>query len=155
MGDNSPPATLPHCWEFPTAPLIRVRAAISLSRVRRSVAFFRTWPSGVGCARQPGCTLVWLLQLSRGPSFLRRCGLCHHLFASRRAHLTSGFRCGLRLVIALLTAAIIWNLGTWWFGLPVSSSHTLIGSIDGVGVANALMRGLDGTSAPRATRSTD
>ena len=58
-------------------------------------------------------------------------------------------------MIALLTAAIIWNLGTWGFGLPVSSSHTLIGSIDGVGVANALMRGLDGTSAPRATRSTD
>src|SRR5438552_17613899 len=42
--------------------------------------------------------------------------------------------------------AIIWNLGTWWLGLPASSSHTLIGSIIGVGVANALMRGRDGTS---------
>src|SRR5438552_16702705 len=42
--------------------------------------------------------------------------------------------------------AIIWNLGTWWLGLPASSSHTLIGSIIGVGIANALMRGQDGTS---------
>ena len=50
------------------------------------------------------------------------------------------------MVFALLIAAIIWNLGTWWFGLPASSSHTLIGSIVGVGVANALMRGQDGTA---------
>ena len=50
------------------------------------------------------------------------------------------------MVFALLIAAIIWNLGTWWLGLPASSSHTLIGSIVGVGVANALMRGQDGTS---------
>jgi len=40
----------------------------------------------------------------------------------------------------------MWNLGTWYFGLPASSSHTLIGSIIGVGIANALMRGRDGTS---------
>src|ERR1700730_13597721 len=45
------------------------------------------------------------------------------------------------VVFAMLIAAIIWNLGTWWLGLPASSSHTLIGSIIGVGVANALMRG--------------
>ena len=50
------------------------------------------------------------------------------------------------MVFALLIAAIIWNLGTWYLGLPASSSHTLIGSIIGVGVANALMRGRDGTS---------
>src|SRR5256714_3601396 len=53
---------------------------------------------------------------------------------------------GFAMVFALLIAAIIWNLGTWYFGLPASSSHTLIGSIIGVGVANALMRGRDGTS---------
>src|SRR5262244_1968661 len=47
---------------------------------------------------------------------------------------------------AMVFAAIIWNLGTWWLGLPASSSHTLIGSIIGVGVANALMHGQDGTS---------
>ena len=40
----------------------------------------------------------------------------------------------------------MWNLGTWWLGLPASSSHTLIGSIVGVGVANALMHGRNGTS---------
>ena len=47
---------------------------------------------------------------------------------------------------ALLIAAIIWNLGTWWLGLPASSSHTLIGSIIGVGVANAMLSGRNGTS---------
>src|SRR6202161_3802025 len=57
-----------------------------------------------------------------------------------------GSSAGFAMVFALLIAAIIWNLGTWWFGLPASSSHTLIGSIIGVGVANALMRGRDGTS---------
>jgi inorganic phosphate transporter, PiT family len=53
---------------------------------------------------------------------------------------------GFAMVFALLIAAILWNLGTWWLGLPASSSHTLIGSIIGVGVANALLRGRDGTS---------
>lgn len=43
------------------------------------------------------------------------------------------------MVISLLLAGVIWNLGTWWMGLPVSSSHTLIGSILGVGLANSLM----------------
>ena len=57
-----------------------------------------------------------------------------------------GSAAGFAMVFALLIAAIIWNLGTWWFGIPASSSHTLIGSIVGVGVANALMRGADGTS---------
>src|SRR5690348_8057925 len=57
-----------------------------------------------------------------------------------------GSTAGFAMVFALLIAAIIWNLGTWWFGLPASSSHTLIGSIIGVGIANALMRGRDGTS---------
>jgi inorganic phosphate transporter, PiT family len=57
-----------------------------------------------------------------------------------------GSEAGFAMVFAMLIAAIIWNLGTWWLGLPASSSHTLIGSIIGVGVANALMRGRDGTS---------
>lgn len=46
---------------------------------------------------------------------------------------------GFAMVFSLLTAAILWNLGTWYFGLPASSSHTLIGSIMGVGLANALL----------------
>ncbi|WP_437883861.1 inorganic phosphate transporter [Pseudomonas sp. LRF_L74] len=53
---------------------------------------------------------------------------------------------GFAMVFALLISAILWNLGTWWLGLPASSSHTLIGSIIGVGIANALMTGHDGTS---------
>ena len=57
-----------------------------------------------------------------------------------------GSAAGFAMVFALLIAAIIWNLGTWYLGLPVSSSHSLIGSIIGVGVANALARGQDGTS---------
>ena len=57
-----------------------------------------------------------------------------------------GSSAGFAMVFALLIAAIIWNLGTWWMGLPASSSHTMIGSIIGVGVANALLRGQDGTS---------
>ncbi|ATQ70332.1 MULTISPECIES: inorganic phosphate transporter [Methylosinus] len=57
-----------------------------------------------------------------------------------------GSQAGFAMVFALLIAAIMWNLGTWWLGLPASSSHTLIGSIIGVGIANALMRGRDGTS---------
>jgi len=57
-----------------------------------------------------------------------------------------GSEAGFAMVFAMLISAIIWNLGTWWLGLPASSSHTLIGSIIGVGVANALMRGRDGTS---------
>ena len=44
-----------------------------------------------------------------------------------------GSSSGFAMVFALLIAAIIWNLGTWWLGLPSSSSHTLIGSIIGVG----------------------
>ena len=57
-----------------------------------------------------------------------------------------GSSAGFAMVFALLIAAIIWNLGTWAFGLPASSSHTLIGSIIGVGVANALLHGRSGTS---------
>ena len=57
-----------------------------------------------------------------------------------------GSDAGFSMVFALLFAAIIWNLGTWWLGLPASSSHTLIGSIIGVGIMNALLRGRDGTS---------
>jgi PiT family inorganic phosphate transporter len=57
-----------------------------------------------------------------------------------------GSSAGFAMVFALLIAAIIWNVGTWYFGLPASSSHTLIGSIMGVGITNALLRGRDGTS---------
>lgn len=46
---------------------------------------------------------------------------------------------GVAMVMALLLAAILWNLGTWYLGIPCSSSHTLIGSIIGVGLAFQFM----------------
>jgi phosphate/sulfate permease len=52
------------------------------------------------------------------------------------SHASSGK--GLLMVLALLSAAIIWNLGTWYLGLPVSSTHSLIGAITGIGIANSL-----------------
>jgi phosphate/sulfate permease len=42
---------------------------------------------------------------------------------------------GMAMVFALLLSAIIWNLGTWYLGIPASSSHSLIGSILGIGLA--------------------
>ena len=66
-----------------------------------------------------------------------------------------GSGAGFAMVFALLIAAIIWNLSTWYFGLPASSSHTLIGSIIGVGIANALMRGRDGTSGVDWSKATE
>src|SRR4029079_19735926 len=51
-----------------------------------------------------------------------------------------GSSAGFAMVFALLIAAIIWNFGTWYLGLPASSSHTLIGSIVGGGVAHPVAR---------------
>ena len=62
---------------------------------------------------------------------------------------------GFAMVFALLIAAIIWNLATWWRGLPASSSHTMIGSIIGVGIMNQLMQGNPGTAGvewPQVTK---
>jgi inorganic phosphate transporter, PiT family len=53
--------------------------------------------------------------------------------------LNVGAGAGLAMVFALLLSSMIWNIGTWFLGLPASSSHTLIGSILGVGLANSLM----------------
>jgi PiT family inorganic phosphate transporter len=53
---------------------------------------------------------------------------------------------GYSMIFALLIAAIVWNLSTWWFGLPASSSHTMVGSIIGVGLANQLLNMHSGTS---------
>jgi len=53
--------------------------------------------------------------------------------------LNVGSAAGFSMVFSLLLSAMVWNLGTWYFGLPASSSHTLIGSIMGVGLANAML----------------
>jgi PiT family inorganic phosphate transporter len=55
--------------------------------------------------------------------------------------LNVGSAAGFAMVFALLISAIVWNLGTWYLGLPASSSHTLIGSIIGVGLANSMITG--------------
>ncbi len=54
---------------------------------------------------------------------------------------SSGAGVGLAMVLALLCSAILWNVGTWYLGLPASSSHTLIGAIVGVGLAHSLTPG--------------
>jgi inorganic phosphate transporter, PiT family len=66
-----------------------------------------------------------------------------------------GSSAGFAMVFALLIAAIIWKVGTWYFGRPASSSHTLIGSIIGVGITNALMRGRNGTSGVDWSQATN
>ncbi|MET4107785.1 inorganic phosphate transporter [Hymenobacter sp. UYP22] len=53
---------------------------------------------------------------------------------------------GIAMVGALIVAAIIWNVGTWYYGLPSSSSHALIGSILGVGIAFSLLPGSGGSA---------
>lgn len=50
---------------------------------------------------------------------------------------------GIAMVLALLISAIIWNLGTWYFGIPASSSHALIGSIIGIGIAYYFIPGVN------------
>jgi PiT family inorganic phosphate transporter len=55
--------------------------------------------------------------------------------------LDAGSGTALAMVFSLLVSAIVWNLGTWWVGLPASSSHSLVGAILGVGLGNALMTG--------------
>lgn len=47
----------------------------------------------------------------------------------------------LEVILAGLVAAIIWNLLTWWYGIPSSSSHTLIGGFAGAGMTHALLTG--------------
>lgn len=57
-----------------------------------------------------------------------------------------GSGAGFAMVFAMLISAILWNLGTWFLGIPASSSHTLIGSILGVGIMNYLMNQGSGAS---------
>ncbi|WP_431522495.1 inorganic phosphate transporter [Sphingomonas phyllosphaerae] len=70
--------------------------------------------------------------------------------------LNVGSGAGFAMIFALLLAAVIWNLATWYVGLPNSSSHTLIGSVLGVGLANQLLTsgagGTAGVDWSQATR---
>jgi phosphate/sulfate permease len=62
---------------------------------------------------------------------------------------------GIAMILALLLSSIIWNLGTWYFGLPASSSHTLIGSILGIGLAFYFLPGSIGGSAVNWDKAKD
>lgn len=59
------------------------------------------------------------------------------------------------MVLALISGAIIWNFGTWYFGIPASSSHTMIGSILGVGLAFSLTPGQEFGSGVNWSKATD
>ena len=105
-----------------------------------TVIYTRSLPANIAVVWSGLCNLIGVLLSSGAVAF----GIVSLLPVE--LILQVGSSAGFAMVFALLIAAIIWNLGTWWFGLPASSSHTLIGSIIGVGIANALMRGRDGTS---------
>jgi inorganic phosphate transporter, PiT family len=65
--------------------------------------------------------------------------IVHLLPVDMLVHIDTG--AGMAMVIALLLGAMIWNFGTWYMAIPASSSHTLIGSILGVGLANSWLEG--------------
>lgn len=62
---------------------------------------------------------------------------------------------GMVMIFSLLSAAILWNLGTWYFGIPSSSSHTLIGALLGVCFANALITGIPISEGVNVKKATD
>ena len=62
---------------------------------------------------------------------------------------------GIAMILALLVSAIIWNFGTWYFGIPSSSSHTIIGSILGIGLAFSFLPGDYGLSAVNWDKAKD
>jgi inorganic phosphate transporter, PiT family len=63
-------------------------------------------------------------------------GVANTVAKTVKPELVNGFEM-MRVVFAGLIASIIWNLATWWFGIPSSSSHTLIGGFAGAGIAAA------------------
>jgi PiT family inorganic phosphate transporter len=62
---------------------------------------------------------------------------------------------GIAMILALLLSAIIWNFGTWYLGIPASSSHTLIGSVLGIGLAFYFLPGEVGTNAVNWDKAKD
>src|ERR1700691_1138617 len=105
-----------------------------------TVIYTRSLPANIAVVWSGGFNLLGVLASSGAVAFAIVSLLPVELI------LQVGSNAGFAMVFALLIAAIIWNLGTWYFGLPASSSHTLVGSIIGVGIANQLMSGKTGTS---------
>ncbi|TAE95942.1 MAG: anion permease [Cytophagales bacterium] len=67
----------------------------------------------------------------------------------------SNTQLALLLILSMLTSAIIWNLLTWYLGIPCSSSHTLVGSIIGVGLAFSMTEGREFGSGVNWSKSMD
>jgi PiT family inorganic phosphate transporter len=70
-----------------------------------------------------------------------------HKVANTVAKIVQEHYVTMNVILAGLVAAISWNLITWWFGIPSSSSHTLIGGFAGAGITNALYMGSSALSA--------
>jgi PiT family inorganic phosphate transporter len=100
-----------------------------------TVIYTNSLPATVAVVWSGICNLTGVLLSTGGVAY----GIIALLPVDLVLHIGSG--AGFAMVFALLLSAIIWNVGTWYMGLPASSSHTLIGSIMGVGIANALMSG--------------
>src|SRR6516225_5489793 len=114
-----------------------------------TVIYTRSLPANIAVVWSGLCNLTGVLLSSGAVAF----GIVSLLPVE--LILQVGSSAGFAMVFALLIAAILWNLGTWWFGLPASSSHTLIGSIIGVGITNALLHGRDGTSGVDWSKATE
>ena len=98
-----------------------------------TVIYTRTMPAPVAVVWSGLMNLTGVLLSNGAVAF----GIVALLPVELVIHVGSG--AGAAMVFAILASAIVWNLGTWWLGLPASSSHTLIGSIIGVGLANSLL----------------
>jgi inorganic phosphate transporter, PiT family len=98
-----------------------------------TVIYTRTMPPAVAVVWSGLMNLLGVLTSNGAVAF----GIVALLPVELVIHVGSG--AGAAMVFAILTSAIVWNLGTWYLGLPASSSHTLIGSIIGVGLANSLL----------------
>jgi PiT family inorganic phosphate transporter len=98
-----------------------------------TVIYTHTLKPNVAVVWSGFCNLMGVLASTGGVAF----GVLALLPVELVVNVGSG--AGFAMVFSLLISAIIWNVGTWYFGLPASSSHTLIGSIMGVGLANSMM----------------
>lgn len=76
-------------------------------------------------------------------------GIINLLPLSDMVMLTTGE--SVSLVLGMMLSGILWNIGTWYFGIPCSSSHTMIGSILGVGLVFFYLHGGDGVNWSKAT----
>ena len=98
-----------------------------------TVIYTRSLPPNVAVVWSGICNLIGVLVSTGAVAY----GIISLLPVELVINIGSG--AGFAMVFSLLLSAIIWNLGTWYLGLPASSSHTLIGSIMGVGLANSMM----------------